>query len=297
VVRVADSQLIFPEEEVEVFSGFGVENVILDASYGQIFGKITKQTDGNAIANAEIILEQSPGAYGLPMTPIRRTEKTDSKGVYSFENLGQGLFQIQVKAPGYGTICENLLISRDKMKIKQDMTLATEGKISGMISGITTNENITLQVFDEQKKVLILQDIHIEKDNSFTINGLSGGDYALILSSENKNCIRKKINVRPGQNKSANIQYIEGTSMLSGIIKTGGKQTPVDNVMIIAESNNFSGYAFTQPDGSYSIGNLPKGAYTILVIANNFDSVTKINVRLKENEAKTGIDFLLKPVL
>lgn len=296
-LRVADSQYIFPEETIDIFSGSGVKNVVMDASFGQISGKITDQTNGTAVANAEIVLEQSPGTYGLPMTPIRMTVKSDSKGVYSIDDLGQGMFQIQIVAAGFGTACENVLISRDQMKVRQDVSLTREATVSGNIGGVAIDENLHLLVFSPGKKAFILCKSVVNPDGTFNIQGLESGSYKILLSSSEKYTITKNFTCNPGQNKTVSIQFKSGKAVVSGSIKTGGNQSPVGNAIIIAESAAFSCQTRSNADGSYTLLNLPAGDYSLQVVAKKYDIMTRKKLRVKDNETQSGINFLLTPAL
>lgn len=106
---------------------------------GSVGGKVTKASDGSAVANAQVILSRGGGGQGGGMRPD--TVQTNAQGVYSFDSVGvQTNYVVTVKAAGFQTaINQNVDVALD-IKTAADFALiaavadTTHGSITGTVT-------------------------------------------------------------------------------------------------------------------------------------------------------------------
>lgn len=107
---------------------------------GSVGGKVTKASDGSAVANAQVILSRGGGGQGGGMRPD--TVQSDAQGVYSFDSVGvQTNYVVTVKATGFQTaINQNVDVGLD-IKTAADFALVAAGADTthGSISGTVTD--------------------------------------------------------------------------------------------------------------------------------------------------------------
>jgi 5-hydroxyisourate hydrolase-like protein (transthyretin family) len=130
-------------------------------------------------------------------------------------------------------------------------------------------------------------------DGFYTIPGLSNGTYTLRASAQGYGTDGRQSILLVNETKVENFALPGTPSSISGIVTISGNG-PLSNaeVNVLDENGIVVGSATTGNDGTYLIGNLSAGIYTVTADAEGYlkDS---LSLTLRSGEYRTGVNFAL----
>ncbi len=204
---------------------------------------------------------------------------THNDGSYQLDGIDSGSYVAVAAAPGFLPTATTVSIRSDK-PIEQNFILEGVTSTSGMIRSAANSQGIAGAVVNviDQDGFVVAEAITTSQDGTFSLNGLSNGQYIVSATA-------------PGFLPAATTFTVENskTSAIDLVLETGGSltgkvisptKTGVAGMAISAidQQGQVVASGISQQDGSYSFSGLMPGSYT--VVAAGFGPVAK-NVELE----------------
>ena len=239
------------------------------AGTGMVIGMITDSSTGNGITGAQVIADTGGVAKTVD-------------GAYLLVTAA-GSCTISVSAVGYSSGSRNVAISSgDTVTINLTLiSLLANGSISGKITDFSTDipiEGVTVVV----------------KPGGYSAKSLAGGDFALsnvvpgnyslsAFKSGYSTDIVNGVVVSQGETKGVDFRLSSlGTGYIEGVITDALSGEGIKGVKVRLDPGLF--LTTTDFEGSYCIGDIVTGAYTIHVSQGGYLPYTKADVRVFGNE-------------
>lgn len=260
-------------------------NVQLPAGFS-IAGTV-KTTAGVAIVGAYVIAEGSTSS---------NSDSTSATGAFSITGLNPGTYKLQIYQNGSVNLLDGWYTSANTNKFTTAAASAT-GLVVGpnktginikvpagfTISGkVTTTAGVALAgagvtVFGGTS----YRAAQTDAAGNYTIKGLAAGSYTVSIGGpSNSNYLRgfyttantnhfttvvaSATKVVVGPNKTGVSVKLPVGNTISGNI-TNGLGTPMANVSVFASSSTYSGYAYTDAAGNYTVKGLTPGSYKLSI--------------------------------
>lgn len=253
-----------------------------------------------------------PAAHGVPGVEIlasTQTEKlgpvvSNADGVFAFSDLSPGKYKVAVQAPpGFqDPDPQDVPVEAGKNTDNVDFHLVAvvvvaPGSISGTLKDLAGKgiSDVTVNATN-QANPAISANAKTQAGGGYGIAGLPAGMYAIDVTAPPGFLTPKpvaNVNVQPG-NDTGNVDFLLQRCSISGRVVglTAGAQA---GVAAIDVNNKIVGApAVADAAGNYSIPDLPKGIYTVMV-QNHPEYIPAYNVEAIDVET-SGIDFMLDPV-
>jgi len=291
-ISVSNDKYAFSTKIIELHNGIDYKGVEFISSAGEISGLIKTTESNKTIQKAIITVQKINVKDYIPGQPFQTIDTSANNGNYKIEGLNAGKYKIQVNAVGYGSLIEEVELSKSQMQKKKDFTLTQEGIISGQIVNYDPIEKIIFMVIDNNKNFYKTDDIEIKEDGKYVIKGISSGIYTIVLKWKSMLISKDSINVIAGRETSEiNIILKKATGYISGSIISKGNNEPIENALIIASSENSGNYAISNEYGNYKISGLSPGTYELFVNALNYETANKSKLLLEKDKVLENIDF------
>ncbi|MFS0766942.1 carboxypeptidase regulatory-like domain-containing protein [Peribacillus phoenicis] len=262
-------------------------NATLAALPGAVQGQLTDEA-GAGIPGALVQLFDLQGAL------VRRVQ-TDVNGNYLITGFTAGSYILSVIQQNFQSATAGFAVQPGQSTEVNFTLLASPGSISGVVRDAVTTQPVpgaVVQLYPSQSLVPIAFAV-TDQQGSYTFNGLEPGSYLVTAAEFNYSSASAGATVVSNQQTQAALFLQPNPASLSGIV-TDAFGTPINNASVKALDQNETviGFAETGPDGTYFIGNLPSGNFTLVVSAENFQSVLS-GVTLATGEQRTEVNFAL----
>lgn len=212
-------------------------DVVLEPDvYTQMYGSITIADEdtnyGNNIplSDAEISLKKLTGSNSY-----EETTTTDADGVYTFDNVVVGVYELMIEKEGYQTTTQNIVVYEDQQFCYNAMIELFpeewdgQGTASGMVYDAVTGygvEGLTLNIRQGINQVdgPIKESVTTLSDGSYRTPELESGNYTIEILDERRNVeeeyLSSVINIKVlGGTDISNQDGVVSTTMLSGQVR------------------------------------------------------------------------------
>ncbi|MFH1230136.1 MAG: carboxypeptidase regulatory-like domain-containing protein [Planctomycetota bacterium] len=270
---------------------------------GFISGKVTDE--GNKpIKNVEISARDKD-------VGVLRSAKTDENGKYEVWGLSAPSCYVSAKATDYVSV-EYRTAQLNSSNV--DFVLKAGGRMEvRVIDKITKNpvkqDEIKIQAYWKKTSMSSESqnwDISTTENGSFLLKGLPAGNYWIQVYSINKGCYKKAerkedVKVIAGETTKGITFELEKGGSIEGMVVDKVTKQPVKGCNLSYnkkqdESHShgyFGGYteSFSQDDGSFVVGGLENGVYTVLINANgqNYAPKESNEITIKDANTVTGV--------
>ncbi|MDP6455794.1 MAG: carboxypeptidase regulatory-like domain-containing protein [SAR202 cluster bacterium] len=283
-----------PKDATAVTVSAGATTTSINASLvsgGSVEGKVTKESDGSPVVNADVWAEAYDGGVGSGTT-------TAADGTFEILGLQAGGYRVAVEARGQGLVFEFYNNTSDWDKAQK--VIVTNGTsttgINFALAGGSAISGVVLK--DGSGAPVADADVFAESftpggghggtrtasDGTYSIGGLAAGDYRVFAQAGDQSLAGEFYNDTPDWEKADPVTLVSGTSTIginfslagggsiSGtIVSANGKatSTPLEGVHVFAEREQGGGGngSMTGPDGKFVIDSLPAGKYRVGVHA------------------------------
>ena len=283
-----------PKDATAVTVTAGATSTSINAallSGGSIEGKVTRESDGSDVVDADVWAEAYDGGVGSGTT-------TASDGTFKILGLPAGGYRVAVEARDLGLVfefynntsdwdkAEKVIVTNGASTTAINFVLAGGSTISGVV--LTEGGGTPIGNADVFAESFTPGGGHggtrTASDGTYSISGLAAGDYRLFAQAGDQGLAGEFYNNTPDWERADTVTLVSGTSTsginfslagagsISGTVVTANgtsTPTPIEGVQVFAEREQGGGGngAVTGPDGTYLIDALPAGKYRIGVFA------------------------------
>ncbi|WP_127533002.1 beta strand repeat-containing protein [Paenibacillus kobensis] len=264
-----------------------VVNAALAGSPGAVAGTVTTAA-GIPIAGAK--------AEALDnRNNVLATVLTNISGVFRADSLAPGLNdRLRVSVPGFVTQIIGFQVAAGQTTTVNVKLSAEAGSITGIITDAESGQGLPgTSIRAVNAEGITLQTAVSSADGSYSIPSLQPGSYSLSFSEEGYAAETVGAIVTSGASTTINIALETLAGALAGTV-TDLAGVPLEDVVIRVYLNNIIiARVSSAEDGTYMIGNLAPGVYTISARTDGFGGDT-FGVII-EPSLTTNADFRLVP--
>ena len=258
---------------------------------GTIIVNVTDEV-GNMIANATVWTTGNG---------ISRQDKTDSNGSVTIsmlpadDNVTNGLtYLLNASMPDY----------RDSNNEQQNVSENWTEHLTLIIFGGSINGNV-LTAFGSTLAPVEGANVSIETKSLwystttlpvtgfYQLIGIPAGTYLITASASGYELNQTVIAMPLGGRITLNLVLTSQTGWISGHVYHSTLHTVLNNTNVSARLGSITITAISESDGSYEIGNLTAGTYTMTAEREGFLSTTIADVVVTRGVRKDGVDFNL----
>ncbi|WP_377890517.1 collagen binding domain-containing protein [Alkalihalobacillus sp. R86527] len=223
--------------------------------------------------------------------------QTDADGNYQYEGLNPGEYNIAAINPDYRAEVVTFQAEPDTPTVVNNSLVAIPSRFTGLVTDAETGLPIVgaiVEVFDLLNRPVDVALTNI--DGRYTINGLSNETYALRASAQGYGSAGRQSTLFVNDTNVENFALGEVAASISGTVTAAPTGAPISDasISVYDEEGVLVGNAFTEQDGTYTIGNLSAGSYTVAADAFDYLEETE-DVTLTTGEDREGVDFALRP--
>ena len=250
---------------------------------GDIEGKVTLD---DREASTGIMVKVKDGATDISAVTI-----ISRFGNYNIENIPTGSYTVEASKDDYSTESENITISAGNTTDVTDIVLVRDtGSITGrvMLSDRATPSGVEVSV-DGFPTLMATTD----GAGDYTIVAVPTGSQTIIASIMGYGDQNKVVPVMKDEEADAGtITLNRETGSIAGTVMLSDRETPSGVEISVVGFATLT--AMTGSDGTFTIGNVPTGAQTIVISKADYGNVRRIVNILKDTEASPGAITLVR---
>ncbi|MED4452355.1 carboxypeptidase regulatory-like domain-containing protein, partial [Metabacillus fastidiosus] len=242
-------------------------NILLQPNPGTITGTLTDLSTGAVVSGATIQLINSLGL-------IINTAVTDGNGVYVFNNVLPGSYNLSFIANGYSNGRAGAIVNSNQTTIVNASLTRLAGSLSGTVLNNNNEPVAGAQITVFQNNIQVASAI-TDANGNYLIPNLSPGSYVVVTTADNFITNTVSTTITNGETTVVNfsLQPLPGT--LSGQI-TDSNGNPIAGATVSIQLGTGAGIAIgstaTNSNGTYTITGLAPGNYIVNASAFNFQT-------------------------
>lgn len=236
---------------------------------------LVRDTGGNMVPNATLVLADQFHRPGQELQPGTLTATSDGQGRYVIENVPVGNRTLAIEADGYGNKSFGGITFRNSDPVERDVVLEIAEMISGRVVGKTGEmiEGAEVMAMSYTNSSRSCRDVAFTNaDGEFVLDALSPGQYTLAV---------RAVGYRPGHESRVKsgasgllIQLPPQATITGRVLDPSGKPVPEYKVRLRQTYENNSAtsavgqeLAFTNEDGSFLIDSVQPNTYRVQATA------------------------------
>ncbi|MCR8845088.1 carboxypeptidase regulatory-like domain-containing protein [Paenibacillus sp. SC116] len=254
---------------------------------------------GNVLdASTNQPLSGSTIAFKMETGEIVTSVLTGQEGSYQFPNLQPGTGSITCEHIGYGEQSQAVQLPAGASQNVNFILQQNAGGVFGIVTDVATGNTLpsaAIQIFDSRNTLL---STHLtDSIGQYMAEGLSPGTYKAVASERGFSSQSASFTIEPGTNTRLSFALTAIPGEVAGTVRSQTGLSPVANTIVAIRIFNVFGDPLatvtTGPDGTYRIGNLPTGNYTLSFTAPNFSAyTTSVLIGIGE---RVQVDVVLQP--
>jgi 5-hydroxyisourate hydrolase-like protein (transthyretin family) len=288
--------------------------VATNRNYGNDSSAISVQPSVTAFANLQLSpvtanvsgrVTNSDGSLPLVNTLLRLADQngvviaevqTNVNGNFVIEGLLPGEFSLTAINQDYRSSVMSFTASPNNPSVVNFNLVAIPSLFSGVVTDADTGKSIVgaiVETFDLLNRPVAAALTNI--NGFYTIAGLSEGTYTLRASAQGYGSIARQSTLLVNDTKIENFALPGNPAAISGTITIVGNG-PLSNasVNVYDENGVIIGNGSSRADGTYFIGNLPAGTFTVTADTISYlEQSTQLTLARGEN--RSGVNFALRP--
>lgn len=244
----------YHEQEIQVdpvITKFDIPLTRKEPSRTRIQGRV-ETTAGNPISGRVLFLNE--------MELVGRVE-VQSDGLFDYAT--EPGFYVVYAATGNGmSETAKIVLTEDEIRVI-NLVVPSSGRLSGLIGGLGDGEIVSMYVYVNDNSVETLWGV---ENGDFEISGLGTGSFTLSAATTRNRSLWKSFELDAATREAVIELDFSGNSRLYGTVKFPDGSVPQGRVSAIAkQEGQVSGYETIKPDGTFEIGGLGNGEYTVHV--------------------------------
>ncbi|MBX0356899.1 carboxypeptidase regulatory-like domain-containing protein [Halobacillus sp. Nhm2S1] len=247
-------------EPVTLTSGeIEVVDVLLNPDPGSLSGTVTS-AGSVPISGAEVRLIDSFNA-------VIDTSVTNAQGDYVFNTVSPGTYVLTVSAPTFQAETRGTTVEANLTTVEDFELAGSPATITGTVQSEASVPipNATVEVLDRANNVITTT--MTDGSGSYTIDELAAGTYTLRTSAPGYQTSFLGFTVEQGDTVTQDVTLVDQPGSLSGSITDGASGDAIEGatVQVVNQSGVTVASVLTDATGSYTVGNIPPGSYTVTI--------------------------------
>lgn len=272
-------------------SSFLVENAVtynqnfaLTPSLSNVEGIVTARLVSDDILSMRLLAEET----GEPLvnTLVRLTDdngaeiaqvQTDIQGGYLIQNFESGTYSLTTFNPDYETYSVGFSVDPGQTQTVNIELIALPGTLTGRVTDQQTglpNSGAIVQIFYSSS---IQPAGRAVTDNSgiYVISGLLPGVYSVSMTSPNYKTFTAGAILEANRTTSVDGFLLPKPGVVTGTVLGPNGAIGRAGIKVVDVNGTVIGFAVTNENGTFAVGNLPEGTFAITVVAPNHTSATE----------------------
>ncbi len=236
----------------------------LQLNPGTISGTVTNETNAAPIPGATILVLSNFTLIG--------TALTDANGNYSINDLAPGNYIVIASAPNFDNSAVGATVTTSNTTIVNFALAVSPGMISGNVStaGPTPIPGATIEVRNE---FVIIATAITDPSGNYNIPDLEPDTYTVTVIASDFQSQTTNATVVSNQTTIVDFTLTDNPGAISGTVTDAITTDPIpDATVAVFQGSVLIDFALTDVNGTYTISNLAPGNYTVLAIAQGFES-------------------------
>lgn len=292
VEAVADG-LTFPARtNISLSGGAVVAGQDFVAGSDVIRGAVQDAATQFAIADADIRITRLDGVVSLRSVAGLSTAED---GSYEFTGALPGMYRVTVLAPGYAVSTQTINVTSD-VASAADFSLAAGSLIRGVVRDSASGEPLAAAgvVLTGEAGSLVSFAAITDAQGNYEFGELPAGTYSLAVDADDhETAVIQGIGVGAAATQAQNVGLDAATIELSGTVQNAAGPVPGAYVLAIDPSGAAVSSAVTASDGTYTLGTLSPGTFSIAVSAVGHQAVAAVSRTVARGDSLTNVDFNL----
>ncbi|MHC8520973.1 MSCRAMM family protein [Rossellomorea sp. H39__3] len=264
-----------------------VVNVTLVPNPGALSGTVQDSVTSAPLPGTAVELLTSTGI-------LLNSTTTDAGGVYTFDALAPGLYQVRASVSGYSTGIVSALVVSGLTATGNLLLLQNPGTVTGQVRDAATLlpiQGATVQVINGQR--VVSGTLSTDVTGVYTFASLRPGSYSLVFSAPGYGSVTNGAVVTSNAITVVDAPLTRIAGTLSGTV-TGPGSLPIPGAVVTVYANNVQiASVLTDLAGNYTVPGLSPGSYTVVIGANTFTSAS-LGTSISGGQTTT-LDALLTP--
>ncbi|MCA0987197.1 carboxypeptidase regulatory-like domain-containing protein [Guptibacillus algicola] len=221
--------------------------------------------------------------------------QTDADGNFQYQGLNPGEYNLAVINPDYRAKVVTFQAEPDTPTEVNNSLVPIPSTFTGIVTDADTGLPIVgaiVEVLDLLSRPVDVALTNIE--GRYTVTGLSDETYALRASAQAYGSEGRQSTLFVNDTNVENFALGEVAASISGTVTSAPTGDPISeaSLNVYDDEGVLVGNAFTEQDGTYRVGNLSAGTYTVAADAVDYLEARR-NVTLATGEDRKGVNFEL----
>lgn len=269
-LSLADNALGEAVTEVTIESGKENRATLTLTEVFSLGGQVVNEA-GEPLAKADILYQASRG-----QSYTYRNDESDAAGLFTLKGLPKGKGTLTIKSENRAPLSESITLTENvtNRRFTVSTGLSVSGRIVDAKSIPVAEAAITLEPKQKDRSAMIFSSGSLKADSdtngSFTIRGVSEGLFE--IGVESKDCFG---DFKPVQISATNLNLgnlivqrglvIDGTVSEADGTPVAGARIQASAMTTKVRARYISKDAETETNGSFRVGGLPEGRYTVSI--------------------------------
>ncbi len=237
----------------------------LDQPPGAIAGTVTDASTGNPIPGATINILQG--------TTLITSILTDTNGQYSISEFAPGNYTVIASAPNFSAAVAGATVTAGNTTTVNFALLANPGSISGTVTDAATTNPIPGATVQVRNSFVVIATALTDANGNYNFPNLPPDTYSVTASAPGFQREVKIATVITNQVTVVNFALNSNPGAISGTVTDAVTTNPIpDATVAVFQGTTLIDSALTDVNGNYTIPDLAPGNYTVLAIANGYQS-------------------------
>lgn len=240
-------------------------DIELDPDFGSIAGQITDDMTTDPIVGATVRVYDGASVIASAVT--------DDNGVYIITKIGEGNYTVQASAVGYQTKQVGALVEDGEVTTVDIALPINPGAIDGQITDADTTDPIPGAIVGVTQGQVVVATVITDDMGNYILTGLAPGEYELRVQANDYQVAIVGASVTGGSTTTVDVALDPLPGSIQGVVTDDETGDPISGATVNVYFGSFLvASRLTDSVGSYLVGSLPPGNYTLTAIAKDYQS-------------------------
>lgn len=248
---------------------------------GNISGTVTSLSTSLPLSGVTVTIKQGQTAIA--------SVQTNLLGTYTVSNLTPGTYTVEFSLNNYQTVAQTKVVTSSTTTTADASLQLQTGNVAGVISNTLNLVPISNATVTALQGATIIATTTTGANGSYQLNSLPPGTYTISAVATNfQTTTQTLVVVAPNVTTTVNLNLQPVPGSVSGFITDNATTNPIQNASVSVTQNGVTiATTLTAANGSYTIGNLVPGNYTLVVSAANYQGATQ-GITINSNSTTTA---------